>query len=332
MPCLVLDGRFMNVESVCLKQQAERETQQIRNVGKATYYWSLKITCERVACQADHALIHAHEVPTWNASCRHKNSSSLHTTEFLVRFKMTESVLRLAPISPGLSMTKEGEALGSEVPFGSPVGALMYLASCTRPDIAYLVGQLSRYKAAPMVEHWTIAKGVLRYLKGSASQGLLFGCDKIVCGCAGANFSGCVDARRCGFVFVMHGGAVAWGSRIQPIVATSTCEAEYMSAGTTIREASWLRKLLVDLGYPRPRMGNMEIKGDNQAALRLLENPLNLARGKHIDVVNHFARERVERGALFFSFCPIQKNVADGVPKALGKVLFGACAARMGCV
>jgi hypothetical protein len=55
-----------------------------------------------------------------------------------------------------------------------------------------------------------------------------------------------------------------------------------MAAGTAIREALWLRKLLADLGYP---VGTMEIKGDNQAALKLLENPLNMARSEHIDVM-----------------------------------------------
>jgi hypothetical protein len=79
-------------------------------------------------------------------------------------------------------------------------------------------------------------------------------------------------------------------------------------------------------------VGTMEINGENQAALKLLEYPLNLARGTHIDVIHHFARERIERGDVFFSFCPTQKNVADGLTNALGKVLFGACVARMGCV
>jgi hypothetical protein len=34
--------------------------------------------------------------------------------------------------------------VGTDVPFGSLVGAFMYLAMCTRPDSAYVVGQLSR--------------------------------------------------------------------------------------------------------------------------------------------------------------------------------------------
>jgi hypothetical protein len=208
-----------------------------------------------------------------------------YVQKLLTRYKMEDCAPCSVPLSLGVTMTKEGEAVSDEVPFGSLVGALTYLATCTRPDIAYVVGQLSRYMAAPTVEHWTIAKGVLRYLKGNPERGLLFGSDNVVCGYAAANFAGCVDTRKSttGFVFMMHGSAVAWGSRIQPTVATSTCEAEYMAAGTAIREALWLRKLLADLGYP---VGTMEIKGDNQAALKLLENPSNMARSKHIDVMH----------------------------------------------
>jgi hypothetical protein len=56
-------------------------------------------------------------------------------------------------------------------------------------------------------------------------RGLLIGSNNVVCGYADANFAGCVDTRRSttGFVFLMHGSAVAWGSRIQPTIAASTC-------------------------------------------------------------------------------------------------------------
>jgi hypothetical protein len=135
-----------------------------------------------------------------------------HVEELLNRFKMEDCVPRSVPWTSGTVLVKKGKTLGHEVPFGSLVGALMYLATCTRPDIAYVVGQLSRYMAAPTVEHWTIAKGVLRYLKGTIHRGLVYGVNVIVCGYADAHFA----------------------------AATSTCEAEYMAAGTAVREALWL--------------------------------------------------------------------------------------------
>jgi hypothetical protein len=96
----------------------------------------------------------------------------------------------------------------------------MYLATNTRPDIAYAVGQLSSFMASPTKAYWKMAKGVLSYLKGTPRHGLVYGSSGVVCGFADARYAGCVDTRRSttGFVFMMNGGAIARGSRIQPTV------------------------------------------------------------------------------------------------------------------
>ena len=46
----------------------------------------------------------------------------------------------------------------------------------------------------------------------------------------------------------MHGGAVSWNNKLQPTVAVSTSEAEYMAAAQAVKEALWLRTLLKDFG------------------------------------------------------------------------------------
>ena len=56
------------------------------------------------------------------------------------------------------------EVLGPEVPYLSAVGALMYLANCTRPDIAFVVNLLARHSAAPTKRHWSGVKNIFRYL------------------------------------------------------------------------------------------------------------------------------------------------------------------------
>ena len=45
------------------------------------------------------------------------------------------------------------------------VGSLIYLATCTRPDLSYVVSKLSQHFAEPSEEHWNTAKHVFRYLK-----------------------------------------------------------------------------------------------------------------------------------------------------------------------
>ena len=66
------------------------------------------------------------------------------------------------------------DVLGPEVPYLSAIGALMYLANCTRPDIAFAVNLLARYSATPTRRHWVGVKTILRYLKGTLDLGLFF--------------------------------------------------------------------------------------------------------------------------------------------------------------
>ena len=69
------------------------------------------------------------------------------------------------PMPPGLHLTtdmcpklKAKEAEMSKVPYSNAVGALMFLATFTRPDIAYTVSQLARFNANPGPEHWKVVK------------------------------------------------------------------------------------------------------------------------------------------------------------------------------
>ena len=88
----------------------------------------------------------------------------------------TGNIYLLVYVDDILITTKdEGEPLDTErYPYSSLIGALLYLSVCTRPDIAYAVGALSRYMAKPTAVHWKEAIGVVRYLAGTPSKGILY--------------------------------------------------------------------------------------------------------------------------------------------------------------
>jgi hypothetical protein len=125
----------------------------------------------------------------------------------------------------------------------------------------------------------------------------------------------------------MGGGAVSWSSRLQPTVAASTAEAEYMAAAQAVKEGLWMRKLLNDFGV---HLQSVTILCDNQAALQILKNPVASARSKHIDVIHHFARERVARREVHFSYCKSEDMIADCMTKALPAIKFIKCREGMG--
>ena len=144
-----------------------------------------------------------------------------------------------------------------------------------------------------------------------------------------ADYAGDIDTRRSttGYVFTLNGGAISWQSKRQPTVAASTTEAEYMAAAAAVKEALSLRKLLSDFGLTYK---TVNILADNQSAIKILRNPISSLRSKHIDVIHHFARERVMRNEVTFTYTPTNLMIADLLTKPLAGEKFTFCCAGMG--
>jgi len=72
------------------------------------------------------------------------------------------------------------------------------------------------------------------------------------------------------------------------------------------------------------------IFADNQSAIKLLRNPIATQRAKHIDIVYHFARERVARGEVAFKYISTHDMVADVLTKPLSEAKLSICCSQMG--
>ena len=214
--------------------------------------------------------------------------------------------------------------------YPSLVGSLLHLANCTRPDISHLVGCLSRHLKRPLTSHYKVALNLLHYLSGTKDLALVYGTAKGLEGFTDSDFAGDKETRRSttGVAYLLHGAAITWQSKLQPTVSLSTTEAEYQAAGAGAREALWLRKLLPELG--ESVWGPIIIRGDNEAAISLTRNQMTTPRSKHIDIVHHFARERVASGEIAFIHVPSLKNVADILTKPLPRDLFLSHVAKLG--
>ncbi|KAF8064476.1 Retrovirus-related Pol polyprotein from transposon TNT 1-94 [Scenedesmus sp. PABB004] len=248
----------------------------------------------------------------------------------LERFDMGDVKPRRLPMQAGLHLSNtSGEPLNTEeFHYSALVGAAMYLATSLRPDIAHTASVLARFMAKPTTVHWQAAKGLLRYLAGTAELGINYSGGPAglhLVGYTDADYAGCPDTRRStsAFVFTMGGGAVSWCSQRQKTVSVSTAEAEYVAAAAAVKEALWLRNLLRELGSRNAN--TISIWADNQAAIKLLHNPISSARTKHIDVAYCFARERVVRGEVSFAYLPTADMVADVLTKGLPEVKHKAC-------
>jgi hypothetical protein len=66
------------------------------------------------------------------------------------------------------------EFFGTEVPYLSAIGVLMYLANNTRLDISFSMNFLSIYNYSPTWKHWDGVKHFFRYLRGMMNMGLFY--------------------------------------------------------------------------------------------------------------------------------------------------------------
>ena len=250
-------------------------------------------------------------------------------TELVDKYGMKEGKIKSTPLGVSVSLSKatEGAELDKEAyGYNELVGSLLYLSVCTRPDISHAVGVLAIYMAQPSMEHWTAAKGVLRYIAGTLQQGILYGSSSsTVEGYCDSDIASDMETRRSttGFVYILSGGAVSWNSKLQPTVAVSTSEAEYMAAAQAVKEALWVRTLLGVFGI---KAGAQRIFCDSQGANNLLKNPIASIRSITLQ-----GRE-LHAWRFPFEYCSTEAMVAGCLTKALPVGKFKFCCAGMGVV
>ena len=86
----------------------------------------------------------------------------------------------------------------SKVLYANSVGCLMYAMVCTRPDLAHVVSQVCKFMSNPSKRHWEAMKWSLRYLKDTASHGIMLGHqqgDPSVVGYMDSDYAGDLDDK-----------------------------------------------------------------------------------------------------------------------------------------
>ena len=350
-PCLFLKGQGadlmtlnVHVDDCCVTYSNERQYRDFRCRLEKEFQISksddsntfLGMVIERLG---ERGPIYIHQRP--------------YITDILARFKHTDCKVASTAAEPGLKLSKAqmpttdaAKSAMKGTPYKQLVGALLYLANCTRPDIAQAVSSCARFAGNPGPVHWKALKHVLRYLKGTQGLGIVFGkrfAEGIphndVHGYVDGDWGGDPDDRRSttGFVYMSFGGPICWRSKKQASTALSSCESEYMAASEAAKEAIWLTRLYQeDLGIADV---SLETKGDlteseyegakpltvfedNVGCINMSKNPVMHRASKHIEIRYHFVRERVRDGSLKLVFIPSSENVADILTKPTRRQVF----------
>ncbi|XP_025670102.1 uncharacterized mitochondrial protein AtMg00240-like [Arachis hypogaea] len=107
----------------------------------------------------------------------------------------------------------DGKLLPDPTSYRSMIRRLMYL-TISQPDITYTVSTLSQFLSHPTTTHQDALHNLLRYLKGTTGQGLLFSAkyDLKLMAYADADLAGCLDMRKSvtGYCVFIVDSLVSW--------------------------------------------------------------------------------------------------------------------------
>jgi len=264
---------------------------------------------------------------------QHPSTKTVHISQphlalaYIHIMNMQNSTSSTTPYSSGLSLDislPTDTALDEEqFPYKSAIGTLRYLVDSTRPDLAYVVGQLARASKKPTVRHWKHLKQIARYIKGTVRHGLLYtsGMGELHAQ-SDSDFAGCANTRQSTHGFLIYYGncLISWTSRRIKTVVQSTFAAEYIAASNAALHIKWLRTVLSTIDKKQPTATPLAM--DNEAALKCTNGSAPTKKSKYIDIRFHLIKQYVTDRIIHPFYLQSKKLAADLLTKAIPKDLF----------
>jgi len=174
------------------------------------------------------------------------------------------------------------------------IGSLGWIATGTRPDIAFTVSYLGGFNADPNDHHWLCVKQVLRYLAGTKKPRLSLGGEMR----AGVPLAGFVDSdfagdagtvkSTSGYCVLLGMGMIQGHSKPQALTATGTAEAEFIASASAMQKLVWFPNLITEI--IRSELPVCTLYNDNQASFSTFKDTAYKPHSKHIGVRMHQIR------------------------------------------
>ena len=216
--------------------------------------------------------------------------------------------------------------------YQSLVPYMLYVATTSRPDICFAVGILCRCLANPSARHLEAADTLLAYLMDSKDLGVKYGHNSSKAGLsviysslkeglyAMSDSDWSSGKSISGYVLLLAGGPIVWGSKKQPVTAISSTEAEYYSASACGVETLATRHVVnEDLNTT---IQATPVYIDNSACVNLAKDFNSCKRAKHINRRVNFLNDYVDQKEMEILSISTHDNTADIFTKPLGKIKF----------
>ncbi len=245
-----------------------------------------------------------------------------YVDQMLETFNLVNAPIARSPLPSECHIEpfNEGETKTTH-PYLQAVGTIIYIATCTRPDIAYAVGVVARHNAKPADRHWELVMRIMRYLKHTRNQGLVIRQHRDapeLAAFSDADWAGDHETRKSttGSLIKVYGNTVVYKSRKQKSIAQSTQEAEYMAASATAHHLQWA---ILMFKYLRLEHGRIPFYVDNTSTISALTKGAVTERTKHIDIAYKYARDLHRDEVINVQYMKSEFMPADLLTKAFSK-------------
>ena len=200
----------------------------------------------------------------------------------------------------------------------------MHAMVWTCPDIAYAVGMVLRHAATPGQAHMTVVKRIFHYLWETSNYKLTYQQDKAgeLVVYSDSDWAGDKMDRKSmsGFIAMLNGSPVVWGSKKQTSTLLLSTEAKFIASMSATQELIWLRGLLSSINHLSHTTTTLLI--DNQGVISLIKNGLSSKHSKNIKLCYYFICEKFADGTIATKYISTDKELANGLTKALTGIKF----------
>ncbi|XRB10534.1 retrovirus-related Pol polyprotein [Pseudoscourfieldia marina] len=250
-------------------------------------------------------------------------TQDLYMSKILERFGFTSAAKSATtPLAHGTTLTRADEEDAEARHLAQQfVGAILYAAVISRPDLSSTVRAMSHVMSKPPSNFEACKKHVLRYLSGTINRGIKYNTNSNIplklIGYCDASWGDNHENRRStsGYIFFLNGGPISWASYLQTTVALSTVESEVMALTEAIKEAIYIRRLLESLGAAQE--GPTIIYTDSTGAEALVDHPTSHRRTKHIEIRREFIKFHIGHETVKIERVSTKDQLADIMTKPL---------------
>jgi ribonuclease HI len=255
-----------------------------------------------------------------------KLSQQAYIEKILKRFEIFDNA-RAKHDTPAIKHPLlDSTGLNTKFPYLEAVGSLMYLAISTRPDIRYAVDYVAQRSSNPSDRDVRAVKRIFRYLRGTMELGLIYrrvkenNAFKLQIYTDAAFDVNENSKSQTGYLIKLGDCTIYATSKKQPIIAQSSCEAEYIAMTEASNECIAIRYLLKEL-LSNSFNDQITLYTDSQAAIQGA-NSIKPSSIRHINRRLNVIKDRIANGILHLIYLETTKQIADMLTKPLDRFKF----------